>query len=129
MGGNGAKIIGNAKTCADELERWAEVADIDGFNLSYATIPETFDDIIEYLIPELRRRGIFWDDYDVLGGTLRENYLGVEGQNRLSDSHPGAKYFWKAGEVVPAYAREKANGNGVDEPANGTKWKRQKAEA
>lgn len=124
MGGNGAKIIGSAKTCADELERWAEVADVDGFNLSYATIPETFEDLIEHLVPELRRRGLFWHDYDVPGGTLRENYLGVKGANRLSDTHLGAKYFWKAGEDVPAYARE-TNGNGVKAAAvNGTKRKR-----
>jgi FMN-dependent oxidoreductase (nitrilotriacetate monooxygenase family) len=104
LGGNGAKAIGSAKTVADALERWVEVADIDGFNFSYATIPETFDDIIEYLIPELRRRGLVWDDYAVPGGTLRENYLGKKGSNRLSDTHPGAQYFWKAGEETPAYA-------------------------
>jgi hypothetical protein len=61
--------------------------------LSYASVPETFDDIIKYLIPELRRRGVFWDDYVVPGGTLRENYLGVKGASRLSDTHTGAKYF------------------------------------
>ncbi|KAK6603155.1 alkanesulfonate monooxygenase [Botrytis cinerea] len=106
LGGNGAKLIGNAKTVADELERWVEVSDVDGFNFSYASIPETFDDMIEYLLPELRKRGLFWDDYAVPGGTLRENYLGVKGQNRLSESHPGAKYFWKAGEEVPTYSKQ-----------------------
>jgi hypothetical protein len=110
LGGNGAKIIGNPTKVADELERWAEVADVDGFNFSYASVPETFEDMIEYLIPELRRRGIFWDDYAVPGGTLRENFLGVKGASRLSDTHPGAKYFWKAGEEIPAYAKE-ANGH------------------
>ncbi|KAF7932099.1 uncharacterized protein EAE97_009120 [Botrytis byssoidea] len=108
LGGNGAKLIGNAKTVADELERWVEVSDVDGFNFSYASIPETFDDMIEYLLPELRKRGLFWDDYAVPGGTLRENYLGVKGQSRLSESHPGSKYFWKAGEDVPAYSRQEA---------------------
>jgi FMN-dependent oxidoreductase (nitrilotriacetate monooxygenase family) len=111
IGGNGAKIIGSPTTVADELERWAEVADVDGFNLSYASIPETFDDIIEHLLPELRRRGLVWRDYAVPGGTLRENYLGVQGNKRLSDSHPGAKYFWKAGEEVPAYTKTEANGS------------------
>jgi hypothetical protein len=110
LGGNGAKVIGSPKTVADELERWIEVANVDGFNFSYATIPETFDDIIEFLIPELRKRGLIWEDYAVPGGTLRENYLGVKGQYRLSDTHPGAKYFWKAGEEVPPYAK-KANGH------------------
>ncbi|CZT13606.1 related to thermophilic desulfurizing enzyme [Rhynchosporium graminicola] len=110
IGGNGAKVIGSAKTVADELERWAEVADVDGFNLSYAAVPETFDDIIEHLLPELRRRGLFWDDYAVPGGTLRENYLGLKGHTRLDETHTGAKYFWKAGEDVPAYAKEGTNG-------------------
>ncbi len=87
-----------------------EVADIDGFNFSYATIPETFDDMIEFLIPELRARGLIWDDYAVPGGTLRENYLGVKGHSRLDDTHPGAKYFWKAGEEAPRYAKVHLNG-------------------
>ena len=109
MGGNGAKLIGSAKTVADELEHWVEVSNVDGFNFSYATNPGTFDDIIQYLLPELRSRGLFWEDYAVPAGTLRENYLGVKGENRLSPSHPGAKYFWKAGEEIPTYAREESN--------------------
>ncbi|KAE8440549.1 hypothetical protein EG329_007242 [Mollisiaceae sp. DMI_Dod_QoI] len=125
MGGNGAKLIGSPKTVADELERWIDVADVDGFNLSYASIPETFDDIIEFLLPELRRRGLFWDDYAVPGGTLRENYLGVKGNSRLSETHPGAKYFWKAGEEVPAYAQGEANGSRSANGTNGTSKKRQ----
>lgn len=104
LGGNGAKVVGNPTTVADELERWIEVADVDGFNLSYASIPETFRDIITWLIPELRRRGVFWNDYIVPGGTLRENYSARPGGNRLADSHPGAQYFWKAGELEPGYA-------------------------
>ena len=104
LGGNGAKIIGNPITVADELQRWIDVADVDGFNLSYASIPETFRDIIRLLIPELRRRGVFWHEYAVPGGTLRENYFGEAARNRLADTHPGAKYFWKAGEETPAYA-------------------------
>jgi FMN-dependent oxidoreductase (nitrilotriacetate monooxygenase family) len=103
MGGNGAKIIGSPTTVADELERWINVSDLDGFNFSYATIPETFDDIIEHLLPELRKRGHFWDDYAVPGGTMRENYLGKIGESRLAASHPGAQYFWKTGEKVPQY--------------------------
>ncbi|PGG95312.1 hypothetical protein AJ79_10129 [Helicocarpus griseus UAMH5409] len=115
VGGNGTKIIGSPKTVADELERWVEVADVDGFNFSYATIPGTFDDIIEFLLPELRRRGIFWEDYAVKGGTLRENMYGQAGQNRLRGTHPGAQYFWKEGEEVPQYARaENGQTNGSE---------------
>lgn len=124
LGGNGAKVIGSAKTVADELERWVEVGDIDGFNFSYASIPETFDDIIEYLLPELRRRGLFWEDYAVPGGTFRENMYGKKGQNRLPETHPGAQYTWRAGEEVPRYIAlekaEKANGKvNEEEKVNG----------
>ncbi|RJE20919.1 xenobiotic compound monooxygenase [Aspergillus sclerotialis] len=106
LGGNGAKIIGSAKTVADELERWVEVGDVDGFNLSYASIPDTFDDIIKYLIPELQSRGIFHTDYAVRGGTFRENMYGEKGQTRLPAAHPGSKYVWRAGEATPQYAKE-----------------------
>ena len=112
LGGNGAKVIGSPTTVADELERWTEVADVDGFNLSYASIPETFRDIIALLLPELRRRGVLWEDYAVPGGTLRENYFARPGGRRLADSHPGAKYFWKAGESKPAYAESTSEGAG-----------------
>ncbi|CAI7607994.1 unnamed protein product [Penicillium pancosmium] len=73
LGGNGVKIIGSVKTVADELERWVSVGDVDGFNLSYASLPDTFDDVIRLLLPELQRRGLFWSDYAVKGGTFREN--------------------------------------------------------
>ena len=32
-----------------------EIADVDGFNISYATVPGTLDDVINYLLPELKR--------------------------------------------------------------------------
>ncbi|KAJ5722526.1 hypothetical protein N7488_000561 [Penicillium malachiteum] len=104
LGGNGVKIIGSVQTVADELERWVDVGDVDGFNLSYATLDETFDDIIDLLLPELQRRGLFWSDYAVKGGTFRENMYGKQGQSRLPDAHPGAKYFWKKGQEVPPYS-------------------------
>lgn len=118
MGGNGAKIIGSVETVIAELKRWVEIADVDGFNLSYATLPGTFDDIIELLLPELQARGLFWKDYDVPGGTLRENYYGIPGQSRLPDDHVGTKYAWRAGEDVPTYARE-ADSEVSAEPTNG----------
>lgn len=39
LGGNGAKIVGSAKTVAAELQKWVDEADVDGFNFSYATVP------------------------------------------------------------------------------------------
>lgn len=31
---------------------------MDGFNLAYALSHETFEDAVEYLVPELQRRGV-----------------------------------------------------------------------
>lgn len=59
--------------------------------------PSTFVDVIELLLPELRKRGLFWDDYVVKGGTYRENVTGHVGQNVPADDHPAARYHWKAG--------------------------------
>lgn len=67
---------------------------------AYALFPQSFQDIIDLLLPELRKRGLFWDDYEVPGGTYRENFYGVEGQKYPLDEHIASKYQWKAG--VPA---------------------------
>jgi hypothetical protein len=64
---------------------------------SYAIKPGTYTEIAELLLPELRLRGVFWDDYTVKGGTYRENLYGVKGENGLPADHPGAKFRWKAG--------------------------------
>ena len=63
---------------------------------AYAIKPGTFEDVIEYLIPELRSRGLFWDDYAVPGGTYRENLYNREGQSGLLPDHPASEYRWKA---------------------------------
>ena len=59
--------------------------------------PQSFKDIADLLVPELRRRGLFWDDYAVPGGTYRENFYEKEGQRYPPDEHTAAKYRWAAG--------------------------------
>jgi hypothetical protein len=49
------------------------------------------------LIPELRSRGLFWDGYEVEGGTYRENFYGRSGQSGPLDEHIASKYRWKKG--------------------------------
>jgi len=89
IGGLGPVAVGSPSTVADELERWVTEADVDGFNLAYATTPGTFSDFIDLVVPELQRRGLVWDDYE--GDTLRESIY-EPGQVRLRDDHPGAAY-------------------------------------
>ncbi|UPK92006.1 hypothetical protein LCI18_002941 [Fusarium solani-melongenae] len=60
IGSLGATIVGIPEHAADELERWICEADVDGFNFSYALMPRTFEEIIEFLLPVLRNRRLFW---------------------------------------------------------------------
>ncbi|KAE8377737.1 luciferase-like domain-containing protein [Aspergillus bertholletiae] len=107
VGGLGAKVVGSPTTVADELERWVEVAGVDGFNLAQITNPGTFEDIIEYLLPELRRRGCFRNEIAKEGATAREVFIG---SRRLPHDHPGSQYGWHAGEKVPQYQLKEENG-------------------
>ncbi|KAK3385965.1 luciferase-like domain-containing protein [Podospora didyma] len=100
IGGNGPIIVGTAEQVADGLETWVREADVDGFNFAYALFPQSFKDIIELLVPELRKRGLFWDDYAVPGGTYRENFYGQKGQTYPPEQHVASTYHWRAG--VPA---------------------------
>jgi alkanesulfonate monooxygenase SsuD/methylene tetrahydromethanopterin reductase-like flavin-dependent oxidoreductase (luciferase family) len=111
IGGLGAKIVGGPTTVADELERWVDVADVDGFNLAHIVNPGTFEDIIEYLLPELERRGIYTKKVEKEGATAREV---IFGSSRLPEDHPGSKYKWRAGEKIPTYQLgEEGSGDNV----------------
>lgn len=57
--------------------------------------PGSFHDIIDLLLPELKARGLFWDGYQVEGGTYREQIYG-KGHKHPLDEHIAAKYQWKA---------------------------------
>lgn len=90
LGGFSRKIVGSPTTVADELERWATESDLDGFNLAHITSPGSFEDIVNLLVPELQRRGIFHDDYDSTE-TARGQ---VFGHDHLPSDHPGYQYKW-----------------------------------
>lgn len=89
IGGMGPVIVGGPETVADELERWVDEGDIDGFNFAYAITPGTFQDLVEFVVPELQRRGRAQTEY--AGSTLRESLYG-EGQRRVEPTHPAAQY-------------------------------------
>ncbi|KAJ4386889.1 hypothetical protein N0V93_009788 [Gnomoniopsis smithogilvyi] len=92
LGGMMPKIIGSPSTVVDELERWADESGIDGFNLGHIVNPGSFEDIIEYVIPELQRRGRFRTKVDKEGATAREVFFK---QSHLLDDHPGYQFKWK----------------------------------
>lgn len=89
LGGNGPVPVGTAEEVADVFEHWADTADLDGFNIGYITTPGTFEDVVNLLVPELRKRG----RYAPIGesGTMRERIYGT-GKVRLMSDHPGSQY-------------------------------------
>jgi long-chain alkane monooxygenase len=96
IGGLGPLIVGGPEEIADELQAWVEETDVDGFNLAYAITPGTFEDVVTYIVPELRRRGVYPQEY--APGTLRQK-LHARG-DRLPDEHHGSRF--KVGASVPA---------------------------
>lgn len=65
------EIVGTPEQIADQLQEWFENEAADGFNIMPPTFPEGFKDIVDLVIPELQRRGLFRTEYE--GSTLREN--------------------------------------------------------
>ncbi|KAJ5081692.1 Nitrilotriacetate monooxygenase component A/pristinamycin IIA synthase subunit A [Penicillium alfredii] len=90
IGGLGPVAIGSPATVADELERWIREADLDGFNIGYVTTPGSFKDLVDLLIPELRRRGVY-PDLSEEPLTAREKIYG-KGQKELRADHPGSRF-------------------------------------
>jgi FMN-dependent oxidoreductase (nitrilotriacetate monooxygenase family) len=65
------EIVGTPEQIVDQLEEWFLNEGADGFNIMPPTFPEGFNDIVELVIPELQRRGLFRTEYE--SNTLRGN--------------------------------------------------------
>lgn len=89
IGGLGPVLVGGPKKVADELERWVDEGGVDGFNLAYAVTPATTTDFIDFVIPELRKRGRVQTSYKP--GSMRRKLVGT--LDGLSErSHPSAQF-------------------------------------
>lgn len=102
VGGSGALIIGTPQEAADTLQEWVDISDIDGFNFAYAVIPETYEDIVDHLLPELRKRGLAAEDYPEPSSEGSSDYLTfreqVFGQRTLDKTHPAEPLTWRSDE-------------------------------
>ncbi len=76
---------GTPTQIADQMEAWFRAEAADGFMLTFSLIPDGLDDFIAQVLPELRRRGLFREEYE--GRTLREN-LGLP---RPPSRYPSAR--------------------------------------
>ncbi|CCF43244.1 NtaA/SnaA/SoxA family monooxygenase [Colletotrichum higginsianum] len=95
--------VGTAAQVADVFQEWIDVADVDGFNIGYVITPGSFEDAVEYLVPELRSRGLL-PELVPEGGpapTFREQIYGT-GQKGLRSDHPGYKYKYDTYEQAVA---------------------------
>lgn len=68
-------LIGTPEQIVDQLQLWFENEAADGFNVLPPSTPAGLDDFVEFIVPELQRRGLFRTAYE--GKTLREN-LGLK---------------------------------------------------
>ncbi|ODQ82587.1 hypothetical protein BABINDRAFT_29930 [Babjeviella inositovora NRRL Y-12698] len=98
IGGVGPVIFGTPVEVADELERWVDISGVDGFNFAYAVSPGSFETIVDLLLPELRLRGLAWEDYPA-SSTFRESIFGNGGiePGFVRPSHPAYGLRWRAG--------------------------------
>lgn len=67
--GNG--VSGTPTDIVDFMQEWFEGGAADGFILLFPTLPSALQDFAELVVPELRRRGLFREDYS--GSTLRDH--------------------------------------------------------
>ena len=84
LGGRYPLIVGDGREVAEALIIWVDETGIDGFNVTRTVTPESYEDFIQYVIPELQRRGRFKTEYKQ--GSLRHKLIG-KGE-RLPSSHP-----------------------------------------
>jgi alkanesulfonate monooxygenase SsuD/methylene tetrahydromethanopterin reductase-like flavin-dependent oxidoreductase (luciferase family) len=103
IGANGPTPVGIEAEVADEIERWVDIADLDGFNIGYVTTPGIFVDVVDLLVPKLRRRGRYAPKGESTGPlTLRERVYGKR-QSKLRDDHLGHTYRY---ENLGRYAKQ-----------------------
>lgn len=105
ISGSGPVVVGTVNEVADVIQEWVDSSDIDGFNLAYTVLPQYFEDVVDILLPELRRRGLA--SYDYVKGlnnslTFREQLFG---QQNLEQSHPAESLTWRANESKKEYER------------------------
>jgi FMN-dependent oxidoreductase (nitrilotriacetate monooxygenase family) len=75
-----AQIVGTPAEIVDAMEARFHAHGADGFNIMPPTLPGGLEDFIALVLPELRRRGLFREDYE--GRTLRA-HLGTRPPPRV----------------------------------------------
>jgi FMN-dependent oxidoreductase (nitrilotriacetate monooxygenase family) len=64
-------VVGTASTIVDDMQTWFDSYAVDGFLIQPSTLPGGLNDFVDRVMPELRNRGLFREEYE--GPTLRDN--------------------------------------------------------
>lgn len=103
VSGSGVIFVGTAEEVADAIEDWVTHSDIDGFNFTATSIPTSFEDIINELLPVLRKRGLIQQDYPTSPNghlTFREQLFGSK---FLDPTHTAYNLRWHENESKEEY--------------------------
>jgi FMN-dependent oxidoreductase (nitrilotriacetate monooxygenase family) len=73
-GGGHRMVVGTPEQVADEIEAFFTAGAADGFNLNHDFYPVGLDLIVDHLVPELQRRGLFRKEYE---STTLRGHLGL----------------------------------------------------
>ena len=80
------RVVGTPEQIADVLADWQQRG-IDGINVMNWTIPQSYEEFVDHVVPELQARGLARTEYE--RGTLRSR---LSGTDRLPDRHPAAHF-------------------------------------
>ena len=94
-------FVGSGATVAKALIELLDETGIDGFNLTRTVAPESHQDFIRYVIPELQKLGRYKTAYS--NGSLR-NKLFQQG-DRLDATHPADQYRIKHNSAQPKHTK------------------------
>jgi FMN-dependent oxidoreductase (nitrilotriacetate monooxygenase family) len=113
MGSRNTPIVGSPSQVADRLAEFVNETDVDGFNLMRAVTPESYEDFVDLVVPELQSRGLYKEDY--AEGTLREKLFDGEGP-KLSSRHYGTRFRYGKGSALSEPAGTKMKSASPDGP-------------
>ncbi|MEE2995593.1 MAG: LLM class flavin-dependent oxidoreductase [Pseudomonadota bacterium] len=90
LGGySGLAMVGTPESIADDMEEWLETRGSDGFTIMFPYLPQGLDDVVDRIIPEIQRRGLFRTEYE--GTTLRDNLGLSRPENRFFTNQQAAE--------------------------------------
>ena len=84
--GRNSRVVGTPESIADQLQHWRD-AGVDGINVVNATIPGSYVEFVDHVIPVLQDRGLAQREY--APGSARAKLFGAD---LLNERHPAAQY-------------------------------------